>query len=105
MDQIVRTHCGRLDRREYVGSGDGEASVIKVDSPDQCLRIRKGPGGNFDKIGCLPMGAKVKIAAAAQNNWVKISSPMEGYVNAKQIQGPGIFPAKAAGSGARERDE
>ena len=85
-----------------MGSGDGKASVIKVDSPDQCLRVRSGPGGNHDKIGCLPMGAKVKIAGPAQNSWAKITSPMEGWVSARQIQGPGVFPAKAASSGARE---
>ncbi len=79
-----------------MGSGDGEASVIKVDSPDQCLRVRSGPGGNYDKIGCLPMGAKVKVAGPAQNSWAKIISPMEGWVSARQIQGPGVFPAKPA---------
>ena len=86
----------------YVGSGDGEASVIKIDSPDQCLRVRKGPGGNYDKIGCLPMGAKVKVAGPAQNSWAKIVSPMEGWVSAGQIQGPGVFPAKAATSGVQK---
>ncbi len=87
---------------KHVGSGGGEASVVRVDSPDQCLRVRGGPGGNYDKIGCLPMGAKVKVAGPAQNNWAKITSPMEGWVSAGQIQGPGVFPAKAASSGARE---
>jgi uncharacterized protein YraI len=87
---------------KYLASGAAEASVIRVDNPDQCLRVRSGPGVNYDKIGCLPMGAKVKTAGPAQNSWAKITSPMEGWVSAGQIQGPGVFPAKAAGSGAKE---
>ena len=34
----------------------GVATVIGVDQPDNCLRIRSGPGNQYDVIGCADMG-------------------------------------------------
>jgi uncharacterized protein len=88
----------------YLGAGKAEASVIGVDNPEQCLRVRSGPGTNHEKIGCLPKGAKIKLTGTVQSGWAQIVEPMAGWVTARQIQAPGLFPAKQATSGAqRER--
>ena len=88
--------------RSMWGRGAAEASVMRVICPINAYESEAVPAASYDKIGCLPMGAKVKIAGPAQNGWAKITTPMEGWVSAGQIQGPGVFPAKAASSGARE---
>ena len=92
---------GWVDER-YLGSRSPEASVIGIDNPEQCLRVRKGPGINYEKIGCLPKGAKVNLTGTVQKDWAQIVEPMAGWVTARQIQAPGLFPAEAATSGGKE---
>jgi uncharacterized protein len=86
----------------YLGSRNPEASVIDVDNPEQCLRVRGGPGTDREKVGCLPRGAKIKLTGTVQNGWAQIVSPMAGWVTARQIQAPGLFPPKAATAGAQK---
>jgi uncharacterized protein YgiM (DUF1202 family) len=86
----------------YLGSRNPEASVVAVDNPEQCLRVRNGPGMNHEKIGCLPKGAKLKLTGTVQKGWAQMVEPMAGWVAARQIQAPGLFPAEAATSGVQE---
>jgi len=39
----------------------GVATVVGVDQPDNCLRIRSGPGGSYEVIGCAGMGQQLNI--------------------------------------------
>jgi len=88
----------------YLGSRNPEALVVDVDNPEQCLRVRNGPGTGQEKIGCLPRGARIKLTGTVQNNWAQIFEPMAGWVTVRQIQAPGLFPATPATSGvAKER--
>lgn len=87
--------------QKYLGSRNLEASVVSVDYPEQCLRIRRGPGADHEKIGCLPNGAKMKLTGTVQSGWAQIAEPMAGWVTARQIQAPGLFPATPAASSAR----
>lgn len=90
----------------YLGTRTPEASVIGVDNPEQCLRVRGGPGTDKEKVGCLPKGAKIKLSGTVQNGWAQIVEPMAGWVTARQIQAPGLFPEKAATAAAKkERPE
>jgi uncharacterized protein YraI len=95
------TKGGWVDQRR-LGSRNLEASVVSVDNPDQCLRIRSGPGADQEKIGCLPKDAKIKLTGTVQSGWAQIAEPMAGWVTARQIQAPGLLPATPATSGAQK---
>jgi uncharacterized protein len=88
--------------QSYLGSRNLEATVVSVDNPEQCLRVRSGPGTDQEKIGCLPKGAKIKLTSTVQNGWAQIVGPMEGWVTVRQIKAPGLFPAKPATSGVQK---
>ncbi len=101
--QLSASTAGGWVAESNLGSRNPEALVIGVDNPEQCLRVRNGPGTNYEKIGCLPKGGKLKLTGTVQKEWVQIVEPMAGWVTAQQIQAPGLFPAKAATSGATRR--
>jgi hypothetical protein len=62
----------------------GIASVIGVDQPDNCLRIRSGPGNQYDVIGCANMGDRLKITGVwTSNNWAQLVD--NGWVYGQQI--------------------
>lgn len=75
-----------------------EGTVVSVDKPDQCLRIRSGPGSRYDKIGCAAMGEKLKLTGVVQDNWAEVEGG-NGWVFAGQLRSEGTFPAQAATSG------
>ncbi len=45
----------------FLSSKEGVGTVVQVDQPDNCLRIRSGPGNSYDVIGCAPMGAQLNL--------------------------------------------
>ncbi|MGO9120756.1 MAG: hypothetical protein ACLQPD_24480 [Desulfomonilaceae bacterium] len=63
----------------------GVGTVIRVDQPDNCLRIRSGPGNSYDVIGCAPMGAELNLTGAwSSNEWAQLAG--KGWVYGPQIQ-------------------
>lgn len=76
-----------------------EATVTRVDQPEQCLRVRQGPGTNYAKVGCAAHGAKLSLTGVVKNNWAEVRTPVAGWVTASQIDAPGLFPAKQAAAG------
>jgi Bacterial SH3 domain len=101
--QLSAPIAGGWVAASYLGSRSPEALVIGVDNPEQCLRVRNGPGTNYEKIGCLPKGGKLKLTGTVQKEWVQIVEPMAGWVTSQQIRAPGLFPAKSATSGTSRR--
>ena len=62
----------------------GIAKVIGVDQPDNCLRIRSGPGNQYDVIGCANMGDELKITGVwTSNDWAQLAE--NGWVYGTQI--------------------
>ncbi len=62
----------------------GIAKVIGVDQPDNCLRIRSGPGNHYDVIGCANMGDELKITGVwTSNDWAQLVD--NGWVHGPQI--------------------
>ena len=62
----------------------GVATVIGVDQPDNCLRVRSGPGSSYDMIGCVAMGAQLNITGVwTSNNWAQLTD--NGWVYGPQI--------------------
>jgi hypothetical protein len=52
----------------------GIATVIGVDQPENCLRIRSGPGNSYDVIGCANMGDQLQITGVwASNDWAQLA--------------------------------
>jgi hypothetical protein len=84
----------------------GVATVISVDQPDNCLRIRSGPGSAYDVIGCVGMGQQLNITGVwASNDWAQVTD--NGWVYGPQIQTDLRPPAAAysqAGSYATVED-
>ena len=63
----------------------GIATVIRVDQPDNCLRIRSGPGNSYDVIGCANMGDQLQITGVwASNDWAQLAD--NSWVYGPQIQ-------------------
>jgi len=63
----------------------GVATVISVDQPDNCLRIRSGPGNTYEVIGCAEMGQQLNITGVwASNDWAQLTD--NGWVYGPQIQ-------------------
>jgi uncharacterized protein YraI len=62
----------------------GMGTVVRVDQPDNCLRIRSGPGNSYDVIGCAPMGAQLNLTGAwTSNEWAQLAG--KGWVYGPQI--------------------
>lgn len=63
----------------------GIATVIGVDQPENCLRIRSGPGYCYDVIGCAYMGDQLNITGVwTSNDWAQLAD--NGWVYGPQIQ-------------------
>lgn len=62
----------------------GIATVVGVDQPDNCLRIRSGPGSQYDVIGCANLGDKLKITGVwTSNDWAQLEN--HGWVYGPQV--------------------
>lgn len=71
----------------------GMATVIGVDQPGNCLRIRSGPGSAYDVIGCANMGQQLNITGVwTSNDWAQTAD--NGWVYGQQIQTDLRPPAK-----------
>jgi len=74
------------------------ATVIGVDQPDNCLRIRSGPGNDYDVIGCANMGDQLKITGVwTSNDWAQLAD--NGWVYGPQIS-TDLRPPRTAYSSA-----
>jgi hypothetical protein len=72
----------------------GIATVIGVDQPENCLRIRSGPGSSYDVIGCADMGQQLNITGVwTSNDWAQLAD--NGWVYGPQIQ-TDLRPPQAA---------
>jgi len=65
----------------------GVATVVSVDRPENCLRVRGGPGSTYEVVGCLGMGQRLRLTGIwSSNNWLEIDGPVPGWVFGDQIQ-------------------
>lgn len=72
----------------------GIATVIGVDQPENCLRIRSGPGTSYDVIGCANMGDQLNITGVwTSNDWAQLAD--NGWVYGPQIE-TDLRPPRAA---------
>lgn len=64
----------------------GEGFVVSVDQPENCLRIRAGPGSNFPMMGCAPRGQKLHLTGvfSSDGRWGQLKD--NGWVFLSQIQ-------------------
>ena len=63
----------------------GVATVVGVDQPENCLRIRSGPGMYYDVIGCANMGEQLNITGVwTSNDWAELAD--NTWVYGPQIQ-------------------
>ncbi len=75
---------GQTDRQTPQPVG-GIATVIGVDQPENCLRIRSGPGDFYDVIGCANMGEQLNITGVwTSNDWAQLAD--NGWVYGPQIE-------------------
>jgi uncharacterized protein YraI len=73
------------------GSGEpalaSTAVVVAADTPDGLLRVRNGPGTQYDIIGWVRLGEVLELTGVRTNsNWAEISAPIAGWVYASQIR-------------------
>ncbi|MBI4964526.1 MAG: SH3 domain-containing protein [Desulfomonile tiedjei] len=63
------------------------AVVVSIDRPENCLRVRSGPGTSYPIVGCVRMGERLQLTGAwSQNNWAEIDLPAKGWVTGSQIR-------------------
>jgi len=89
------------------GAAVGEARVVSVDRPENCLRIRSGPGSDYAVVGCLEKGAVLQLTGnRTTTNWAEIAKPMKGWVWGPQVSqgkavrgsaGPGVAYGETPG--------
>jgi uncharacterized protein YraI len=83
----------------------GDAVVRKVDLPDGCLCIRKGPSPSSEKVGCAALGERlVMTGLRSANNWVELSEPGKGWVYANHISAKSLPPFSASPTGQPQPD-
>ncbi len=62
----------------------GVATVVGVDQPENCLKVRSGPGSSYDVIGCILMGTEVNLTGVwTSNDWAQLTG--DGWVYGPQI--------------------
>ena len=72
----------------------GSATVIGVDEPEKCLRIRSGPDKSYEIIGCAKAGDQLNITGVwTSNNWAQLAS--KGWVYGPQIKTDSRPPKEA----------
>ncbi len=49
-----------------------EAKVMYVNIAEKYLKIRKGPGTDYDQVGTLTRNMQVVVVAKTDNNWYKL---------------------------------
>jgi hypothetical protein len=91
--QPVQAQTGQTGRQVPQPKG-GVATVIGVDQPDNCLRIRSGPGNSYDVIGCANMGEQLNITGVwTSNDWAQLAD--NAWVYGPQIE-TDLRPPRAA---------
>ncbi|MDQ7782051.1 MAG: SH3 domain-containing protein [Desulfomonilaceae bacterium] len=84
---------GAWVQASYIVPQSAPAVVTGVDQPENCLRVREGPGSEFEVVGCLAHGETLTLTGLwSENNWAEISHPVSGWVHAAQI-GTGLDPS------------
>ncbi len=62
----------------------GVATVVGVDQPENCLKVRSGPGSSYDVIGCVLIGTELNLTGVwTSNNWAQLTG--DGWVFGDQI--------------------
>ncbi|MEW6533921.1 MAG: hypothetical protein AB1473_24045 [Thermodesulfobacteriota bacterium] len=64
----------------------GEAVVVRVDRPDNCLRIRSGPSMSHNMIGCAVMGQALVLTGvfSTDGRWAQLDN--NGWVTFRQVR-------------------
>jgi uncharacterized protein YraI len=62
------------------------AWVVSVDRPENCLRVRGGPGTSYPIVGCVNWGQKLRLTGLwSGGKWTQIDRPAQGWLTASQI--------------------
>ncbi|MBI5570101.1 MAG: hypothetical protein HY914_09160 [Desulfomonile tiedjei] len=66
--------------------GVADATVVGVDPPENCLRIRRGPSSAYEVVGCAKLGDKVRLTGvfSGDNRWAQLTD--NGWVFSCQIK-------------------
>ncbi len=83
--------------------GSIEGIVVRVDQPDKCLRIRKGPGSSHEKVGCAALNEKVVLTGTVHAGWAELMEPVGGWVTASQIRAEGLARQKLTSTAQKPR--
>ena len=67
------------------GVSGGEGVVVRVDQPENCLRIRSGPSMAYSLIGCAKLGEKLRLTGlfSGDGRWAQVDN--NGWVYVSQI--------------------
>jgi hypothetical protein len=92
-------------RIRHLGLVSGAGTVVSIDRPENCLRIRSGPSMSHEIIGCARMDEAVKLTGVwSEDNWAEVTEPTGGWVYAKQISSDLKPPPQIGGSRVRSAE-
>ncbi len=82
------------------GVRGAEGVVTGVDQPEGCLRIRRGPSGQFEAFGCAKLGERLQLTGnfSRDGKWLELAGG--GWVWAAQV-GTDLRPTQAYAGPAR----
>jgi len=77
---------GAAERGRPAGSKGGEAVVLRVDQPDNCLRVRSEPSTSANQIACIAAGDRVRLTGvfSPDGRWAQLDN--NGWVFFSQLQ-------------------
>ena len=77
---------GAAERGHPAGSKGGEAVVLRVDQPDNCLRVRSEPTSSANQIACIAAGDRVRLTGvfSPDGRWAQLDN--NGWVFFSQLQ-------------------
>lgn len=77
----------------------GQAEVVAVDRPENCLRIRSGPASSYQVIACARVDEKLQLSGFwGENDWAELAS--RGWIFGPQISAE-FKPPRTAVAGSR----
>jgi uncharacterized protein YraI len=78
--------------------------VTRVDPPDFCLSVRKGPGQKYPKVGCVAIGKRLTLSGVmTADTWLQ-TRDRKGWARASRVDvGGAVQPVKKAAQSGPSR--
>ncbi|MDQ7781891.1 MAG: hypothetical protein RDU20_03365 [Desulfomonilaceae bacterium] len=101
MEQELKPEARSSSEEAVTGQAEGgRAIVARIDRPENCLRVRSGPGTSYDIIGCASKGDTLVLTGtfSEEGRWAQLDN--NGWVFFDQLETDVARPQVMASEGA-----